>query len=139
MADVSVPAVAPIRRLFLWAPVVLHMAFLFALSSIRQPPLPSVEGFDKSVHVGLYAVLGALIARALASGSLRAVTMRVAVLSVVYTTLYGISDEVHQHFVPPRVAETWDVVADATGASIAAGVLCAWARRAAAPAKTTII
>jgi VanZ family protein len=31
--------------------------------------------------------------------------------------LYGISDEVHQHFVVARTAETMDVLADALGGS----------------------
>ena len=42
-------------------------------------------------------------------------------LSVVSASLYGISDEVHQSFVPFREAEVADVIADMLGA--ASGVL----------------
>ena len=37
-------------------------------------------------------------------------------LSVVSASLYGISDEIHQSFVPFREAEVADVVADMIGA-----------------------
>jgi len=36
-------------------------------------------------------------------------------LVVILATLYGISDEVHQAFVPGRNASPWDVVADGLG------------------------
>jgi len=42
-------------------------------------------------------------------------------LSVVSASLYGISDEIHQSFVPFREAEVADVIADMLGA--ASGVL----------------
>ena len=43
-----------------------------------------------------------------------------ACLAVVIATVYGVTDEIHQRFVPPRQTDAWDVAADATGASLAA-------------------
>jgi len=37
------------------------------------------------------------------------------ILSVLSSSLYGISDEIHQHFVPYRSAEWMDIFADILG------------------------
>ncbi len=109
----------------LWAPVVLYAALIFGLSSIHSPPSAPSSLSDKDLHVVLYAGFGALVVRALARGWRRAVTARAAVLAVVVCGVYGVSDEVHQHFVPPRQVEVLDVVADTIGGAIAAGGLYA--------------
>lgn len=114
------------RRLSLWAPVALYMMLIFWLSSISQPPDLPRGVSDKSAHVLLYSGLGALLVRARAGGWRRPVTLGIATAAVVVATLYGISDEIHQHFVPRRQVEARDILADALGASLAAGVLYAW-------------
>jgi VanZ family protein len=102
------------------------MAFIFTLSSISQPPsLP--EGSDKNLHALLYAGLGALLVRAWSGGLLgRRVTATAVTVAVTIAALYGISDEFHQWFVPPRTVEAADVAADTIGAAVAAAVLYAW-------------
>jgi VanZ family protein len=42
------------------------------------------------------------------------------------STLYGVSDEIHQMFVPPRRADPYDLLADALGACAAAIAVWAW-------------
>ncbi len=112
--------------LLLWAPVVLYMMFIFWLSSISRPPdLPSGVS-DKAAHGLLYCGLGALLVRARAGGWRRPVTLGIAAGAIVVATLYGISDEIHQSFVPLRQVEVRDVLADALGASVAAGALYIW-------------
>jgi len=114
------------HRLSLWAPVALYMMFIFWLSSISRPPeLPSGVS-DKAAHVLLYSGLGALLVRARAGGWWRQVTLGMAAMAIVVATLYGVSDEIHQAFVPPRQVEAGDILADAVGASLAAGALYAW-------------
>jgi VanZ family protein len=44
----------------------------------------------------------------------------------VIATLYGVSDEIHQAFVPLRTPDVRDVIADATGAALALGAAWAW-------------
>jgi len=102
------------------------MAFIFGLSSIHHPPKPPDGVTDKDLHTALYAGLGAVIVRALAGGWRQKVTVRVAVLAVVLTVLYGVSDEFHQHFVVGRTADVYDVLADLVGGSIAAAGLYAY-------------
>jgi VanZ family protein len=112
----------------LWLPVVLYMAFIFGLSSISETPdLPG--GSDKGLHAVLYAGLGALLVRALAGGLRRPITIAMALTATVIGGLYGISDEFHQHFVPPRQVEALDVVADTTGTAVAAFAVFGWSRR----------
>jgi VanZ family protein len=102
------------------------MVFIFCLSAISRPPdLPSGVS-DKSLHALLYSGLGALLVRARAGGWRRPVTRGIAAAAVVVATLYGISDEIHQYFVPPRQADVRDILADALGASLSAGALYAW-------------
>ena len=109
----------------MWGPVVLYLAFIFTLSSIAHPPeLPA--GSDKDLHALLYSGLGFLLARALAGGLDRTVTLTMAISTTVLVALYGVSDELHQYFVPPRQVEVLDVVADTIGAAVAAFALYAW-------------
>jgi VanZ family protein len=110
---VRVPS--PLR---LWLPVVAWAVLIFALSSI--PDLGTgLGGWDlvlrKIAHAAEYAVLGALLLRALRS-ELPAFAAGVA---------YAISDEVHQHFVPGRRGAPLDVLIDAVGVGV--GIL-AWRR-----------
>ena len=101
------------------------MAGIYALSSVSQPPdLPSLVG-DKVGHAVLYFGLGALFARAFAGGWDRPLTFRTAAAAAIASTLYGISDEWHQMFVPPRAVEAADVLADALGSTAAAALLIA--------------
>lgn len=107
----------------LWAPVVLYMLFIFGLSSLQTTPaMPN--GSDKVLHALLYSGLGLLLARAQARGG--AVTLRIIATTIVCGAMYGISDEFHQYFNPPRAVEAADVVADTIGSGLGAGVLYAW-------------
>jgi VanZ family protein len=103
----------------------LSLAFIFVLSSIAHPPeLPN--GSDKRLHAVLYAGRDMPLARALAGGLTRTVTRGMAVTTTVLSGLYGVSDEIHQIFVPPRQVEVLDAVADTIGGALGAIALYAW-------------
>jgi VanZ family protein len=113
------------RSFALWAPVAAYMAFLFGLSSIAEtPPVPG--GVDKHVHAWLYAGLAVVTLRALVAGWRVPVTVWHVGLTIAITTAYGISDEFHQSFVPPRTSDWRDVLADAIGATVAACACLVW-------------
>ena len=102
------------RVLYIWLPVVLWAGLIFGLSSI--PDLGTGLGtwdlvLRKIAHFCEYAILGALLLRALGS----------EVLAVAAGVAYAASDELHQHFVPGRHAAVRDVAIDAAG--VVAGVL----------------
>ncbi len=121
-----------VRRLALWGPVAAQMAIIFYLSSLDDPqPLMPPGITDKSGHFLGYALLGALMLRALAGGRLRGGTWRTALLAVALSSLYAVSDELHQVFVAGRSPDVMDWIADSSGAlaAAAAGRLLAAARR----------
>jgi VanZ family protein len=104
-----------------WLPVVLWAAVIFAFSAI--PSLSSGLGtwdlvLRKLAHVTEFAVLGALLARA--------VQDRIALLLGI---AYAASDELHQHFVPGREAAVVDVAIDAVGVVLGIALLRGLARR----------
>jgi len=106
------------RALTVWLPVLLWAAVIFAVSSI--PSLSSGLGvwdtvLRKCAHVTEYAVLGALLYRALEREA-PALAAGIA---------YAATDELHQHFVRGRHASPIDVGIDAVG--VALGMLL-WLR-----------
>ncbi len=117
----------PARHLLpYWLPVIIYMAVIFAGSSASH--LPDIPGgfSDKVAHACEYAVLGLLVARALAGPRWLSIPLSVAAAAVVLCALYGVSDEYHQLFVPGRDFDPRDMMADALGASAAVGALWAW-------------
>ena len=106
------------RLLTVWLPVVAWAAVIFTLSSI--PSLSTGLGtwdtiLRKGAHLTEYAVLGALLFRALGREP----------LALAVGLAYAASDELHQHFVHGRHASPLDVAIDAVG--VAAGMLV-WLR-----------
>jgi VanZ family protein len=116
-----------VHLLWLWLPVALDAGLIFYVSSIPKLATPPGPFSDKHFHGGSYALLAALLVRALASGRVNGITVRVAVGAFLLATLYGATDEFHQLFVPGRSASLADLVADGLGAAAAAGLLLAWA------------
>jgi len=108
-------------------PVCAYAGLIFYVSSQPHPEddLPSfVLSFsDKVLHVVEYAVLGGLCYRALRWGTNESWGHRALPLAVLFASLYGISDEIHQSFVPFRDSSWLDWVADTIGAAIGAVVM----------------
>ena len=72
------------------------------MSNPAPESIPSLPFIDKLIHLGAYAVLGALFFRAFDSTTLKQHRLAVPVLAAVAASLYGISDEIHQAYVPFR-------------------------------------
>lgn len=72
----------------------------------------------KAAHLGEYGIFGALVFRAIRADR-EGWNWRWALAAIVIAALYAASDEWHQSFVPSRTASAWDVLIDATGASLA--------------------
>jgi VanZ family protein len=100
-------------RFFAWLLALFYMAGIFYLS--HQPTVPLPERFphqDKVFHFLAYWILGFLLAHAASRGG----TKRRFWFAFSCAALYGVSDEIHQYFVPGRDASVGDWVADAIGA-----------------------
>lgn len=94
------------------------MAAIFAASALSRPPSPP-DVSDKTLHFAAYGGLGLLSLRAVAGGQAAGVTAATAATAWAIASAYGVSDEVHQRFVPGRAADPADVLADALGAAAA--------------------
>jgi VanZ family protein len=104
------------------------MAVIFTVSSL--PAVPTLPG-GLSNHTGHfigYAILGALVLRALARATWAGVTARAAAGAWLVSAAYGVTDEVHQQFVAGRTVAVDDWIADALGAAAAAFAIYAAAR-----------
>lgn len=82
-----------------------------------EPPFPH---FDKMVHAGLFGTLCLLLALSLRSSAPKMGTRRLLALAVLASFTYGITDEIHQAFVPGRSCDTLDALADLAGAILVA-------------------
>jgi VanZ family protein len=95
------------------------MVLIFAISSLSTAPIP--KGMtDHSGHAIGYAMLSALLFRALAGAAWSGVTWGRGLAAVALSVLYGLTDEWHQSFVPGRSPAWDDVAADAVGAGLGA-------------------
>jgi VanZ family protein len=103
-----------------WLPVLLWAGAIYYLSSLPQPDLPELfPHFDKLVHAGVYAGLAFLVARAV--GVQRARVDRFTLwIAIAVASVYGLTDEWHQSYVPTRSAEVWDWAADMVGSVMGA-------------------
>jgi len=97
-----------------YLPAFFWICTLFFLSSLESDSIPSF-GFqfnDLVAHFCVYTVLGYLLSIAFLRGE-KALSRIALVLLLGW--LYGMSDEVHQLFVPGRFATITDWGADAVG------------------------
>lgn len=98
-------------RIARWVPAVGWMAVIYQLSALPGSDLPG--RYSTLAHFVSYAVLGALVLLAL--GSRRPAGERVAI-AVVVASLYAMTDEFHQSFVPMRTPDVADWGIDTLGA-----------------------
>ena len=116
------------------APIAI-MAIIFALSS--RSHLPELDGGRdvQSIlgHFTVYAALGASLTVLFRSLGWRA--GKAAVAAIAAATLYGLTDEFHQSFVPNRDPDPFDLLVDFLGAAVGIAAIMALAGRR-APAAT---
>jgi len=99
-------------------PAILWALLIFVASSIPDISLPNLQfmASDKAIHLIVYFVLCILLHRALSNQQrfpkLAKWSLACAVL---FSILYGASDEIHQSFVPNRDASIYDLAADSIG------------------------
>jgi hypothetical protein len=92
-----------------WAGLIFYLS---TLPGADMPPM--FYGEDKLIHAIFFGILGffALGAMKATADGYRAYQ---PVLALILVTIYGVLDEFHQHFVPGRSSDIYDVMADAAG------------------------
>ena len=99
-----------------WFPIFVYCLLIFIQSSRPSPDItPHWPYVDKVLHFFAYALLSALFLRAFNTTRIKNNLKLIFILSVLLSSLYGISDEIHQSFVPYRTADAMDVLADILG------------------------
>lgn len=107
-----------------WAPPFLIAAIQFGLSSWSSPPQVPFRfpGWDKVMHGLIYFVMAVATLRAI-RGYHQFTFKKSFKIAMLLCIVYGMTDEIHQVFVPGRAPEWQDWIADAVG-SLLGG--CAW-------------
>ncbi len=112
------------RVLLYWGPVLGYAGLIFYLSAQSHPDddLPSLFGAvnDKVLHALEYAALGGLCYRAFRWGTGETLATRALFLAILTASFYGVTDEIHQLFVPFRESSWQDWLADLTGSAVGA-------------------
>jgi VanZ family protein len=98
-----------------WGPALGLMGAIFVFSSLPAAAIPSWEGdleliVKKGGHMVGYGLLAIAFHRGIGGPSPRG-----WILAWTFTILYGVSDELHQGFVPGRMSSMLDVGIDGLG------------------------
>ena len=104
------------RQIVYWLPVYIYMGGIFYFSSLSyisiSVGLTSIGLSDIFQHALEYSFLGFLLARGFNNSKFK---KKFLILSIVLAGFYGISDEIHQFFVPGRIFSLLDIITDFTG------------------------
>lgn len=98
------------------AALIGYMMFIFYLSSQPADVSAGIEVFDIPriiLHVGEYGILGILMNLVMTQISRK--TPKRILYSSFFSSLYGVTDEIHQYFVPTRYFDIYDILADTIG------------------------
>ena len=107
------------KKVFYWLLVISYMSLIFYLSSIPSIDIVTkIPINDKILHAAEFFILAALLHMCFNIADNKMINKNRYFLAITITTIYAISDEFHQSFVPGRVADIFDLTADSIGASI---------------------
>ena len=109
----------PIKTSLYKYPAILYAVLIFILSaspSIAPPPGFVLE--DKIYHFIEYGIFSYLLFLAFYYSRSEFLKKHFIVLSCIVGMAYGLSDEIHQSFVPGRSCEFLDFVADCLGVAL---------------------
>ena len=103
------------RPITYWIPAISYMTLIFVLSSFSLKVPAMKTGMDKLVHFVEYGILSFFFFYAF-SNTTGLPRHKIEIVAVLCTVLYGISDEIHQYFVPNRCFDLMDILANTIGA-----------------------
>lgn len=105
-----------------WFVGMIYMGLIFILSSIPGEELPETTNLDKFLHIVEFGILSWILGKAFRTSTKKLFIKQAWILSIIITIFYGISDEFHQSFIPYRSPDSYDVICDAIGATLAQGI-----------------
>lgn len=111
-----------LRLLLPWLPSLLWAGVIFSASAVPGSKIPG--HFGNLAHVAEYMIFAALLSVPISRGRS---LWRAATIALLIASAYGITDEIHQAFVPMRTPDVADWGRDTLGALIGVSLI-AWAR-----------
>ena len=115
-----------------WALVAAWAFLIFssiyrAMQAVQEQLLgPGVDALSSIAHFCEYTMFGALLANALRC---HMPLRRACLIAIACASLYGVSDEVHQLFVPERMCDPVDWMVDTAGSALGSGIAYAVLRK----------
>ena len=111
------------RMVFYWLPLTALCSAIFYQSCFPSFQTDALfPSFDKVLHFTAYGLMAFLAARALKQEKPGMSDTAITLFAVCFSILFGLSDEVHQSFVPGRSASIWDLAADSLGSMAGTGL-----------------
>jgi VanZ family protein len=112
------------RAILLRLPALLIAGGIWFLSSQSILPQPKgILGWDKLQHLFAYAVLSVTVGMWFSPAFWERRPVLAPLLTMLISSVYGVTDEFHQYFVPGRDCNVWDWLADTLGALLGALVI----------------
>ena len=104
--------------------VIAYCAVIFWLSHQSSPPVPEMRfpGEDKLAHMVLFGGLATIISVGQHRSGHPRPTWARRYAPILFAAVYGMTDEIHQLFIPLRTFSLLDWLADILGAGLAYGV-----------------
>ncbi|HRI87409.1 MAG TPA: VanZ family protein [Candidatus Hydrogenedentes bacterium] len=106
----------------------VYCGLIWRMSADTDPPTWTItwqiEGLDKVFHAAVYAILGAIVSVGMRRSGKSVSAWAQCFVPVLFAALYGLTDEIHQIYVPNRQFDLGDLIADFAGACMAQCVLC---------------
>lgn len=111
------------KKYVAWAAFTIYCVIIFIGSSIPGDRIDiDGPGIDKLIHTVEYSILSLLLFLSLRLSR----TIKTSVIfwiSAIGSSLYGLSDEIHQLFVPLREFDVLDIICNASGSILGAYVM----------------
>ena len=105
------------------------MIFIFLLSHQHSLPTPALfPGQDKLFHGIFFGILGSFYLGSMPRNH-AGYTFMQAGIATMLVGFYGITDEIHQYFVPGRTTELLDIIADTMGGLVVTMTIMRFSRR----------
>ncbi|MBI4560110.1 MAG: VanZ family protein [Candidatus Hydrogenedentes bacterium] len=103
-----------------------YCAGIFWLSSLPDPVPIKYRPFgsDWAAHIVMFGGLALIISLGIRRSGKPTPALAQFLIPLTFAILYGVSDEIHQSFVPQRTCALSDMLADAIGAFTIQAYLC---------------
>lgn len=110
-----------------WLITIIIALIIFYLSSLTFPPgNTTISNLSIVYHFFAFFFLVAFLLISIIKGKINPYLFTIG---IIFAILYGISDEIHQYFVPGRHFSLFDILTDSTGILLASTIYCAMCSR----------